>query len=96
MYFPPTIFPPPPPLPPKPFCPECEKIRISEKAKYGFTIIEGGYYWTKIPEVRTCCPVKVMVTEATAKTVTVTVNNRTFVKDRTDFLKSSWRDYESF
>jgi hypothetical protein len=86
----------PPPPPPRPRCPECERLHKSEKERYGFNIIEGYYYWTKIPEVKACCPVKVMVVEATAKTVTVTVNNKTFVKDRTDFLKSSWRDYDSF
>lgn len=85
-----------PPLPPRPRCPECERLHKSEKERYGFNIIKGYYYWTKIPEVKACCPVKVMVVEATAKTVTVTVNNKTFVKDRTDFLKSSWRDYDSF
>ena len=85
-----------PPLPPRSRCPECERLHKSEKERYGFNIIEGYYYWTKIPEVKACCPVKVMVVEATAKTVTVTVNNKTFVKDRTDFLKSSWRDYDSF
>jgi hypothetical protein len=30
------------------------------------------------------------------KKVTLKVNGKTFTKDRTDFLKSSWRDYESF
>ena len=87
MFFPP---------PPKQRCPECERLYQSEKEKYGFNIVDGHYYWTKIPEVKTCCPVKVQVVESTSRTVTVTVNGKTFTKDRTDFLKSSWRDYESF
>lgn len=85
-----------PPPPPKQRCPECERIYQSEKEKYGFNIVDGCYYWTKIPEVKACCPVKVQVVESTSRTVTVTVNGKTFTKDRTDFLKSSWRDYESF
>ncbi len=87
MFFPP---------PPKPRCPECERLYQSEKEKYGFNIVDGYYYWTKIPEVKACCPVKVQVVKSTSRTVTVTVNGKTFTKDRTDFLKSSWRDYESF
>lgn len=85
-----------PPPPPKQRCPECERLYQSEKEKYGFNIVDGCYYWTKIPEVKACCPVKVQVVESTSRTVTVTVNGKTFTKDRTDFLKSSWRDYESF
>lgn len=85
-----------PPPPPKQRCPECERLYQSEKEKYGFNIVDGCYYWTKIPEVKACCPVKVQVIESTSRTVTVTVNGKTFTKDRTDFLKSSWRDYESF
>lgn len=85
-----------PPPPPKQRCPECERLYQSEKEKYGFNIVDGYYYWTKIPEVKVCCPVKVQVVESTSRTVTVTVNGKTFTKDRTDFLKSSWRDYESF
>ena len=85
-----------PPPPPKQRCPECERLYQSEKEKYGFNIVDGHYYWTKIPEVKVCCPVKVQVVESTSRTVTVTVNGKTFTKDRTDFLKSSWRDYESF
>lgn len=82
--------------PPKPYCPECERLHKSEFERYGFNILEGCYYWTKIPEVKACCPVKVMVTKSTSRTVTVTVNDKTFTKDRTEFLKSSWRDYDSF
>lgn len=85
-----------PPPPPRPYCPECERRNISEKERFGFNIVDGYYYWTKIPEVRTCCPVKVQVVESTSKTVTVTIDGKTFVKDRLDFLKSSWRDYDSF
>ena len=85
-----------PPPPPKQRCPECDRLYQSEKEKYGFNIVDGCYYWTKIPEVKACCPVKVQVVESTSRTVTVTVNGKTFTKDRTDFLKSSWRDYESF
>lgn len=85
-----------PPHPPKQRCPECERLYQSEKEKYGFNIVDGYYYWTKIPEVKACCPVKVQVIESTSRTVTVTVNGKTFTKDRTDFLRSSWRDYESF
>lgn len=85
-----------PPPPPKQRCPECERLYQSEKEKYGFNIVDGCYYWTKIPEVKACCPVKVQVVESTSRTVTVTVNGKTFTKDRTDFLRSSWRDYESF
>lgn len=85
-----------PPPPPKQRCPECERLYQSEKEKYGFNIVDGYYYWTKIPEVKVCCPVKVQVVESTSRTVTVTVNGKTFTKDRTDFLRSSWRDYESF
>lgn len=85
-----------PPPPPKQRCPECERLYQSEKEKYGFNIVDGCYYWTKIPDVKACCPVKVQVVESTSRTVTVTVNGKTFTKDRTDFLKSSWRDYESF
>ena len=85
-----------PPPPPKQRCPECERLYQSEKEKYGFNIVDGCYYWTKILEVKACCPVKVQVVESTSRTVTVTVNGKTFTKDRTDFLKSSWRDYESF
>ena len=85
-----------PPPPPKQRCPECERLYQGEKEKYGFNIVDGYYYWTKIPEVKACCPVKVQVIESTSRTVTVTVNGKTFTKDRTDFLKSSWRDYESF
>ena len=85
-----------PPPSPKQRCPECERLYQSEKEKYGFNIVDGCYYWTKIPEVKACCPVKVQVVESTSRTVTVTVNGKTFTKDRTDFLKSSWRDYESF
>ena len=86
----------PPPPPPKPRCPECERLYQSEKEKYGFNIVDGYYYWTKIPEVKACCPVKVQVVESTSRTVTVTVNGKTFTKDRTDFLKSLLLDYESF
>lgn len=86
MFFPPS----------KPYCPECERLRQTEKEKYGFNIVIGCYYWTKIPEVKACCPVKVQVVESTAKTVTVTIKNKTFTKDRTEFLKSSWQDYDSF
>lgn len=87
MFFPP---------PPKPRCPECERLYQSEKEKFGFTIIDGYYYWTNVPEVKTCCPVKVQVVESTSRTVTITVDGKTFTKDRTDFLRSSWRDYDSF
>ena len=81
---------------PPPYCPECERRNKSDLEKYGFFIQEGCYYWTKIPEVKACCPVKVQVVESSAKTVTMTINGKTFTKDRTDFLKSSWRDYDSF
>lgn len=85
-------FPPPPPPP----CPECERLRKSEYEKYGFNIVIGGKYWTKIPEVRKCCPIKVTVVESTAKEITVDFNGVKFTKDRVEFLKSSWRDYDSF
>ena len=86
----------PPPPPPKPRCPECERLYQSERERFGFNIVDGNYYWTKIPEVKACCPVKVQVVESTSRTVTVTVNGKTFTKDRTDFLKSTLRDYDSF
>ena len=63
-----------PPPPPRPYCPECEKRNQSEKERFGFNIVDGYYYWTKIPEVKACCPVKVQVIESTSKTVTVTIN----------------------
>ena len=39
-----------PPPPPKQRCPECERIYQSEKEKYGFNVVDGYYYWTKIPD----------------------------------------------
>ena len=50
-----------PQFPSPPPCPECERLRKSEYEKYGFNIVIGGKYWTKIPEVRKCCPIKVTV-----------------------------------
>lgn len=78
------------------YCPECEKRRKTDLEKYGFNIVEGAYYWTKIPEIKDCCPVKVQLVGSTSNTVTITINNKTYTKDRTEFLKSSWRDYDAY
>ena len=37
-------------------CPECD---ARDYARYGFTLVDGEYYYTKIEEVRKCCPIKV-------------------------------------
>lgn len=80
----------------RPFCPECEKRNQSDLLKYGFNLVKGSYYWTIIPEIKACCPVKVQLVDSTYNDVTVTINNKTYVKNRTDFMKSSWRDYDAF
>jgi hypothetical protein len=85
-----------PPLPPKPYCPECEKRNMNDLMKYGFNIVDGAYYWTIVPEVKACCPIKVRVTNSTYNEITLEVNGKTYVKNRTEFMKSSWRDYDSF
>lgn len=78
------------------YCPECEKRNRTDLEKYGFNIVEGSYYWTKITEIKDCCPVKVKMVRSTSNTVTVEINNKTYSMDRTEFLKSSWRDYDSY
>ena len=88
-YYPP---PPPPPVP----CPECEKRNMREFDRFGFNIEVGGKYWTHIKEVKACCPIKVRVTNSTYNEITLEVNGKTYVKNRTEFMKSSWRDYDSF
>lgn len=80
----------------RPPCPECEKRNRNDLMKYGFNLVEGGYYWTIIPQIKTCCPVKVQLVESTYKSVTVEVNGKNYTKDRTEFMKSSWRDYDAF
>lgn len=78
------------------YCPECDKKNKSDYDRYGFILHDGYYYWTKIPEIRTCCAVKVQLITHDALTVTLSVNNKEYIKNRNDFMKSSWRDIDSY
>ena len=77
-------------------CPECERRQRSDYERFGFNIHDGVYYWTKIPEVRTCCPIKVKMESHDATSVTVSYNGTYYTKNRDDFMKSSWRDIDAY
>ena len=72
-------------------CPNCQ----NDKAKYGFTLEDGGKYMTMVKEIKTCCAVKVKLISHSASEVTFVAedNNKTYTKTRKDFMTSSWRVY---
>lgn len=78
------------------YCPECERRNRSDLAKYGFSLHDGYNYWTIIKEVRSCCAIKVQLESHDATSVTVSYNGNLYTKDRGEFMKSSWRDIDSF
>lgn len=73
-------------------CPECE----AQRSKYGFALEDGNFYMTKVPEVKACCPVKVYVERHNATQVFFTCENKEYVMEKTLFMKSSWRLYDSY
>lgn len=77
-------------------CPHCPKTPQMDYYKYGFNLVRGCNYWTIIPEVKACCPIKVTVTDYTNAEVTVTFNGKTYTKSRKDFMESSWRDIDAY
>ena len=77
-------------------CPNCHGFPQNDQMKYGFTLNRGATYWTKIPEVKTCCPIKVTLVDYTNSSVTVEFNEKQYTKSRKDFMESSWRDIDSY
>ena len=51
---------------------------------------------TQLDEVKKCCPVKVFVTRFSTSNVWFTYENKEYSKGRKEFMKSSWRLYDSF
>ncbi len=78
------------------YCPECERLNRSDYERYGFVLSDNCYYWTIIKEVKTCCPVKVKLEKHTATDVIVSYGDKQYTKKRGDFMKSSWRDIDSY
>lgn len=73
-------------------CPECE----AQKLIYGFALEKNQYYMTKVPEIKQCCAVKVKVVDYDSLTVYFTCNDKQYQMIKKDFMKSSWRVYDSF
>ncbi len=73
-------------------CPECE----AQKLIYGFALEKNGEYMTKVPEVKKCCAVKVKVYDYDSLTVYFTCNGKQYTMNKKEFMKSSWRVYDSF
>ena len=74
-------------------CPECD---ARDYARYGFTLVDGEYYYTKIEEVRKCCPIKVKLRSHNSGQIQVDYNGTTYIKSYKDFMTSSWRDFDSY
>jgi hypothetical protein len=51
---------------------------------------------TKVPEVKQCCAVEVEVTAIDSLKVTFKYKDKTFSKPKNEFLRTSWRKYDSF
>lgn len=77
-------------------CPNCPQKQQNDYFKYGFTLMNGAIYWTKIPEVKQCCAIKVKLIDHTASNVTMEYEGKTYIKSRKDFMESSWRDIDSY
>lgn len=77
-------------------CPHCPKNNQTDLQKYGFTLYTGGKYWTIIKEIKSCCPIKVILVDHNVNTVTVEVDGKQFTKTRKEFMESSWRDIDSY
>lgn len=78
------------------YCPECEKRNKSDYNKYGFNIVKDAKYWTIIKEVKTCCPVKVTLVDYNSTNVILEIDGKQYTKQRDEFMKTSWRDYEAY
>ena len=74
-------------------CPECE---ARDYARYGFTLVDGAYYYTKIEEIRKCCPIKVQLISHNSGQIKVDYNGTTYTKSYKDFMSTSWRDFDSY
>lgn len=74
-------------------CPECD---ARDYARYGFTLVDGEYYYTKIEEVRKCCPIKVKLISHNSGQIQVDYNGTAYTKSYKDFMTSSWRDFDSY
>lgn len=73
-------------------CPECD----AQRAVYGFVLEVGGTYMTKVPEIKNCCPVEVVVTDIDSLKVYFTHKDKNYEMNKRKFLSSSWRKYDSF
>lgn len=77
-------------------CPECEYKNYQDYSKYGFTLHTGYNYWTKIEEVKKCCAIKVQLVSYDSMNVIVEYNGTNYTLNRNNFMKSSWRDIDSY
>lgn len=73
-------------------CPECE----AQKMIYGFSLEKNQYYMTKVPEILNCCAVRVLVTDFDSITVFFKHKDKEYKMPKKQFMKSSWRVYDSF
>lgn len=77
-------------------CPNCPSKINNLLKTYGFLLEKNNYYMTQVDEIKKCCPVKVYVTQITAKDVYFTYDGKEYKKTIKDFYKSSWRLYDSY
>ena len=70
-------------------CPNCQH----DKQKYGFILEKDGVYMTMVKDIKTCCAVKVKLTNYTASEVKFIAeeNHKEYTKSRKDFMTSSWQ-----
>lgn len=73
-------------------CPVCEEYR----KEYGFVLETDAYFMTMVPEVKTCCPVKVYVTYFDSTSVKFTCNGKEYEKPTKQFYRESWKVYEAY
>lgn len=77
-------------------CPICQESAI--KARYGFDLVKNEVYYTTVPEVKKCCPIKVKVLSFDRKEVVFKpIDKETqYSKSFVEFMESSWRVYTSY
>lgn len=78
-------------------CINCNNKRaISDKQRYGFELEVGATYMTIVEDIKSCCPIKVVVTSFDGGTVSFSVNEKSYTWGKKQFMSSSWRAWESF
>lgn len=76
--------------------PMCEQLHHLDELKYGFTLYKNEYYWTKITEIKQCCPIKVKLIDYTSTNVYVEYNGKQYIKPRKEFMENSWRVIDAY